>query len=81
MRKRIHAGGVSPQSAVVFGGQIAQFKAAVSGDAGVLWSVNGIPGGDIVVRTIDSAGNYTAPDVTPNVAATVSAHQKVMMKL
>ena len=67
---------VSPQSAVVFAGQSAQFEAAVSGDAGVIWSVNGISGGNVTVGTIDAAGNYTAPAVTTNATATVTAASK-----
>ena len=69
--------GVSPQSAILFAGQVAQFAATVTGDpVGIIWSVNGSVGGNITVGTIDAAGNYTAPHVTTNAAATISAASK-----
>ncbi len=65
---------VSPQSAFVGAGQVAPFTANVTGGSpGVAWSVNGIAGGNSTVGTIDSAGNYTAPAVTANSTATVTA--------
>jgi arylsulfate sulfotransferase len=68
---------VSPQSAVVGAGQVTQFTATVTGDtSGVVWSVNGVTGGNATVGTVDSSGNYTAPTVTQNVTATVSAASK-----
>src|ERR1700693_3292927 len=68
---------VSPLSATVIAGQSTQFAAPVTGDtAGVVWSVNGIPGGNIIVGTIDSVGNYAAPHVNVNVTATISAASK-----
>ena len=68
---------VSPQSMVVFAGQLKQFAASVTGDnTGVTWSVNGFPGGNATVGTIDSTGNYTAPVVATNAIATVAATSK-----
>jgi hypothetical protein len=68
---------VSPQSVVVFAGQLKQFTASVTGDnTGVTWSVNGISGGNNAVGTIDSTGNYTAPVVATNAIATVAATSK-----
>jgi hypothetical protein len=68
---------VSPQSAVVGAAQFATFTAIVTGDtSGVDWSVNGIASGNSTVGTIDASGNYTAPAVTTNATATVSAASK-----
>ncbi len=68
---------VSPQTAVIGAGQGTMFTATVTGDtAGVNWSVNGIASGNSTVGTIDAAGNYTAPAVTTNGTATVSAASK-----
>lgn len=36
-----------------------------SGEQGVQWQVNGIPGGAPIIGTIDSSGNYTAPQFVP----------------
>jgi len=48
-------------------GDSQRFFATVSGaaDFSVTWSVNGKPGGDPTVGTIDSLGNYTAPTPAP----------------
>ena len=60
---------VSPQPAYVGSAQTVQLTANVTGDtSGVTWSVSGSGGG-----TIDAQGNYTAPAVTQNATATVSA--------
>jgi hypothetical protein len=37
-----------------------------SGQQAVQWEVNGLPGGAPIVGTIDSSGNYTAPQFVPN---------------
>jgi arylsulfate sulfotransferase len=68
---------VSPQSALISAGQSTQFMAQVTGDStGVTWSVNGTVGGDSTVGTIDAAGNYTAPALTANGTATITAISK-----
>jgi hypothetical protein len=60
---------VSPQPAYVGSAQTVQLAAEVTGDtSGVTWSVSGSGGG-----TIDAQGNYTAPGVTQNATATVTA--------
>jgi hypothetical protein len=54
-----------------------QFTATVSNDtSGVTWSVNGTPGGSSTVGTIDANGNFTAPAVTQNATATITATSK-----
>ncbi|HEY7390541.1 MAG TPA: aryl-sulfate sulfotransferase [Bryobacteraceae bacterium] len=54
-----------------------QFTAMVSNDtSGVTWSVNGTPGGSSTVGTIDANGNFTAPAVTQNATATITATSK-----
>lgn len=55
----------------VVAGEALQFEAAVSGaaDPTVVWSVNGIPGGDATVGTLDAAGLYLAPAAVPVPAA------------
>lgn len=68
---------VSPQSAVVGASQSIPFTANLAGDtSGVSWSVNGTAGGNSTVGTIDASGDYTAPAVTANSTATVSAASK-----
>jgi hypothetical protein len=37
-----------------------------SGQQTVQWQVNGLPGGAPIIGTIDSSGNYTAPQFVPN---------------
>jgi arylsulfate sulfotransferase len=65
---------ISPQSAFVGSGQTVQFTATVTGDTdGVEWLVNGIIAGSSTTGTIDSNGNYTAPAVTQNATATITA--------
>jgi hypothetical protein len=58
---------VSPSSATVRIGHFQTFTANVTGaSGGVSWSVNDIPGGDTVVGTIDSNGQYLPPTVVPS---------------
>ena len=58
---------VSPASASVRVGHLQDFTATVAGAAGgVTWSVNGVPGGDGSVGTIDAAGRYLAPASVPS---------------
>jgi arylsulfate sulfotransferase len=60
---------VSPQPAYVGSALTVQLSATVTGDtSGVSWSVGGSGGG-----TVDAQGNYTAPIVTQNITATVTA--------
>jgi hypothetical protein len=49
-------------------GTSTQYSAIVTGssDTTVIWSVNGVTGGDSTVGTISTQGNYTAPTVEPN---------------
>jgi hypothetical protein len=48
-------------------GHFQSFTATVTGaSGGVTWSVNDIPGGDNVVGTIDSNGQYLPPTVVPS---------------
>src|SRR5262249_42791910 len=60
------------------------FKATVTGTTttNVIWSVNGIVGGNATVGTIDATGNYKAPAALPagnpvTVKATSVADQAV----
>jgi hypothetical protein len=58
---------VNPSSATVRIGHFQSFMATVTGaSGGVTWSVNDIPGGDNVVGTIDSSGQYLPPTVVPS---------------
>lgn len=60
---------VSPSLAFVGAGQTIQFAYSMIGDvSGVTWSADGPPG-----ATIDSSGLFTAPAVTQNTTATVTA--------
>lgn len=57
---------VSPASISVRIGHFQPFVAAVTGaSGGVSWSVNGIPGGNAMVGTIDSNGQYLPPASVP----------------
>lgn len=65
---------IRPQSAALMPGQTISFTALVGGNgAGLTWSVNGTPGGNATVGTVDSNGNYTAPSATTGSVVTVSA--------
>jgi parallel beta-helix repeat protein len=62
---------VSSSSASVLLGNTQQLAAAVTGtsNTAVTWTVNGMPGGNVEVGTISSAGLYTAPRDLPNPAS------------
>ena len=63
---------VTPQTAFVGSAQTLQLTATVMNDTtGVTWSVTGSGSG-----TVDAQGNYTAPAVTQNATATVTATSK-----
>lgn len=66
---------ISPQTAFVAAGTVQQFTATVTNESAttVTWSVNGTAGGNSTVGTIDANGNYTAPAVTTNATAMVTA--------
>lgn len=77
-----HGGGdgvsvtVSPENAAVITGLSIPLTVTVSGTANtsVIWSVNGISGGNATVGTVDESGIYTAPAVRPTPATvTVTA--------
>jgi hypothetical protein len=59
-----------PSNASVFLGDPLTFTATVANtaDRAVSWSVNGIPGGNATVGTIDADGVYTAPANLPSPA-------------
>src|SRR5215472_6603235 len=63
---------ITPTSIALGSGQTQQFVARVPGGP-VIWSVNGIRGGNSTVGTIDDKGNYTAPSGTTSAAVTVTA--------
>jgi hypothetical protein len=58
---------IAPTSAVAAPGRTEQFTATLTGEnnATVIWSVNGVPGGNSIVGTISKAGLYTAPASVP----------------
>ncbi len=71
---------VTPASAPVPLGESQPFAAAVEGaqNTAVTWSVNGIPGGNPSVGSIDANGVYTAPGILPAPASvSVSAASAV----
>jgi hypothetical protein len=59
---------VAPSAASVLLGEPQPFSATVSNAANtaVIWSVDGIPGGNSTVGTIDAGGVYTAPANLPS---------------
>ena len=58
---------VVPQSMTVGTGTTQQFTAIINNSnvSGVQWEVNGTPGGEGDAGTIDSSGNYIAPQFVP----------------
>jgi len=58
---------VNPPAQTVVVGQTQQFTASVTGSTnqGASWSVNGVPGGNATLGTVDSTGLYTGPAVPP----------------
>lgn len=64
---------ISPQSAAVGPGQSILFAAMGGGStSGLTWSVNGIPGGNATVGTVDSSGSFTAPSISQGAVAQIS---------
>ncbi len=63
---------VSPAYAAIGLGQSQAFHATINPSSGgsLVWSVNGIPGGNASVGTVDASGNYTAPSTLPNSLST-----------
>ncbi|HWG38543.1 MAG TPA: hypothetical protein VN690_12575 [Terriglobales bacterium] len=61
---------VSPATATVLLGATQNFAASVTGESNtaVIWSVNGVAGGNSTLGTIDSKGNFTAPAAVPSPA-------------
>ncbi len=59
---------IAPASANVAISKASQFTAAVTGATNntVVWSVNGIPGGNSIIGTISTTGLYTAPAAIPS---------------
>ena len=65
---------ISPKSVLVGSGQTKQFAVNFEGNSsGIVWLVNGMPGGNKEVGTIDLQGNYTAPEVKQNANVIVGA--------
>ena len=64
---------LTPASSSVLLGLTQTFVPSVTGSSNttVTWSVNGVPGGDAAVGTVDASGVYTAPRDLP-VLATVT---------
>ena len=58
---------VSPSLMSLVAGQTQQFTAAVTGasNTAVNWTVNGVPGGNSTLGTVDTTGRYSAPDLAP----------------
>ena len=58
---------VTPRSATVLLGSVEEFSAAVSGtsNTAVAWTVDGVPGGNGPMGTINNSGAYQAPAVLP----------------
>jgi len=67
---------VAPSNPTVLALGQQQFSATVSGttNTGVVWSVNGVPGGSATIGTISAQGVYTAP-VCPSAASVTIAAQ------
>lgn len=59
---------ISPSSASIAIGRSVQFSVAGPGSANVVWSVNGVAGGNATLGTISSSGLYAAPATVPSPA-------------
>lgn len=62
---------VDPVAVTIPAGSVVQITATVTGtksskNLAVVWSVNGVAGGNSVVGTVTGTGLYTAPAVPPN---------------
>jgi hypothetical protein len=66
---------VAPTSALVLLTETCQFTAALTGASsnGVVWSVNGVQGGNSGIGTISDSGLYTAPRTGPGYSIAVAA--------
>jgi len=66
---------ISPTSSQLATGQSQQFTASVSGTRykTVIWSVNGVAGGNATMGTVTSTGVFTAPSVSPGSPVQVTA--------
>ena len=65
---------ISPSAVALSLGQSIQFQTTPAGSAqGMVWSVNGISGGNSTFGTIDASGKYTAPSDTQSIAVTIKA--------
>src|SRR6478736_4189594 len=56
---------LSSDAAIVLVGQVVNIS-VTGGTTGLIWSVNGVVGGDTIVVRIDQAGHYTAPLLAPS---------------
>jgi arylsulfate sulfotransferase len=63
---------ISPSSVALGTGQTMQFSAKLPGKS-VIWSVQGIPGGNASVGTINEQGSYTAPSTGSSAIITITA--------
>ncbi|MHB8476332.1 MAG: aryl-sulfate sulfotransferase [Steroidobacteraceae bacterium] len=64
---------ISPRNGALSSGQTLRLSATVMGGGALVWSVNGIAGGNAAVGTVDAAGNYTAPAISRSTNAVVEA--------
>ena len=64
---------ISPQHAALGATQSQKFTATAGGGAALVWSVNGITGGDASVGMIDAAGHYFAPSFKSSTNVVVRA--------
>ena len=69
-----NAPSISPSAVALAPGQSVQFQTTLRGGSqGIVWSVNGVSGGNGTVGTVDTSGNYTAPSDTQSIAVTIGA--------
>lgn len=55
---------ISPRSPALYAGSVVAMSAQILGATAqaIIWSVDGIVGGDVLIGTIDAQGNYNAPN-------------------
>jgi arylsulfate sulfotransferase len=70
---------ISPSAIALSPGQTTQFQPTQTGNTkGFNWSVNGIPGGNSDIGTVDTNGSFTAPSAPQSVAVMVTATSRAV---
>ncbi len=71
---------VAPQYLALASGGIAEFTATAPAGTPLVWSVNGVVGGNAELGTVDANGGYTAPSVAHSMNVVVRAAASTSMQ-